>query len=399
MSETYIVSAVRTAIGKFGGALKDVSPVDLCAHVMKAAIDRAAIDAADLDLYIFGNILKHGHGQLVPRHAAFKAGIPAEVDGYAVDMLCSSGMMSVMNGDAAIRAGDADLVLVGGVESMSQAGFVLSARARWGYKLLIGDNVERLQDAMLVDGLTDPLTGELMGEETERLCAVHGVTRAELDEVACLSHARAAEARASGKFADEIAPYAIQERKRTVLFAEDEGIRSDTTMETLAALRPAFAREGVLTAGNSSQISDGAAALVLASPRAVQRYDLKPIARILGGAWAGVDSWRFVEGPAPAIRKLLRKLDASLDSFDLIENNEAFALNNVLLRRLLEIPYEKMNVHGGAIALGHPIGASGARILVTLVHALRAHGKPRGLATLCHGVGGATALAVELCEK
>lgn len=396
MSETYIVSAVRTAIGKFGGALKDVSPVDLCAHVMKAAIDRAAIDAADLDLYIFGNILKHGHGQLVPRHAAFKAGIPAEVDGYAVDMLCSSGMMSVMNGDAAIRAGDADLVLVGGVESMSQAGFVLSARARWGYKLLIGDNAERLQDAMLVDGLTDPLTGELMGEETERLCAVHGVTRAELDEVACLSHARAAEARASGKFADEIAPYAIQERKRTVLFAEDEGIRSDTTMETLAALRPAFAREGVLTAGNSSQISDGAAALVLASPRAVQRYDLKPIARILGGAWAGVDSWRFVEGPAPAIRKLLRKLDASLDSFDLIENNEAFALNNVLLRRLLEIPYEKMNVHGGAIALGHPIGASGARILVTLVHALRAHGKPRGLATLCHGVGGATALAVEL---
>ncbi|MEJ5247934.1 MAG: thiolase family protein [Caldilinea sp.] len=396
MSETYIVSAVRTAIGKFGGALKDVSPVDLCAHIMKAAIDRAAIDAADLDLYIFGNILKHGHGQLVPRHAAFKAGIPAEVDGYAVDMLCSSGMMSVMNGDAAIRAGDADLVLVGGVESMSQAGFVLSARARWGYKLLIGDNAERLQDAMLVDGLTDPLTGELMGEETERLCAVHGVTRAELDEVACLSHARAAEARASGKFADEIAPYAIQERKRTVLFAEDEGIRSDTTMETLAALRPAFAREGVLTAGNSSQISDGAAALVLASPRAVQRYDLKPIARILGGAWAGVDSWRFVEGPAPAIRKLLRKLDASLDSFDLIENNEAFALNNVLLRRLLEIPYEKMNVHGGAIALGHPIGASGARILVTLVHALRAHGKPRGLATLCHGVGGATALAVEL---
>jgi acetyl-CoA C-acetyltransferase len=396
MSETYIVSAVRTAIGKFGGALKDVSPVDLCAHVMKAAIDRAAIDAADLDLYIFGNILKHGHGQLVPRHAAFKAGIPAEVDGYAVDMLCSSGMMSVMNGDAAIRAGDADLVLVGGVESMSQAGFVLSARARWGYKLLIGDNAERLQDAMLVDGLTDPLTGELMGEETERLCAVHGVTRAELDEVACLSHARAAEARASGKFADEIAPYAIQERKRTVLFAEDEGIRSDTTMETLAALRPAFAREGVLTAGNSSQISDGAAALVLASPRAVQRYDLKPIARILGGAWAGVDSWRFVEGPAPAIRKLLRKLDASLDSFDLIENNEAFALNNVLLRRLLEIPYEKMNVHGGAIALGHPIGASGARILVTLVHALRTHGKPRGLATLCHGVGGATALAVEL---
>ncbi|MBO9391491.1 thiolase family protein [Caldilinea sp.] len=394
-SEVYIVSAVRTPIGKFGGALKDVSPVDLCTHVMKAAIERAAIDAANLDLYIFGNILKHGHGQLVPRHAAFKAGIPAEVDGYAVDMLCSSGMMSVMNGATAIRAGDADLVLVGGVESMSQAGFVLSARARWGYKLLIGDNVEHLQDAMLVDGLTDPLTGELMGEETERLCAAHGVTRTELDEVACLSHMRAAEARASGKFTDEIVPYPIQERKRTTLFAEDEGIRSDTTMETLAALRPAFAREGVLTAGNSSQISDGAAAMVLASSRAVQQYGLKPLAKILGGVWAGVDSWRFVEGPVPAIRKLLQRLDADLDSFDLIENNEAFALNNVLLRRILEIPYEKINVHGGAIALGHPIGASGARILVTLVHALRLHGKRRGLATLCHGVGGATAMAVE----
>jgi len=394
-SEVYIVSAVRTPIGKFGGALKDVSPVDLCTHVMKAAIERAAIDAANLDLYIFGNILKHGHGQLVPRHAAFKAGIPAEVDGYAVDMLCSSGMMSVMNGATAIRAGDADLVLVGGVESMSQAGFVLSARARWGYKLLIGNNVEHLQDAMLVDGLTDPLTGELMGEETERLCAAHGVTRTELDEVACLSHMRAAEARASGKFTDEIVPYPIQERKRTTQFAEDEGIRSDTTMETLAALRPAFAREGVLTAGNSSQISDGAAAMVLASSRAVQQYGLKPLAKILGGVWAGVDSWRFVEGPVPAIRKLLQRLDADLDSFDLIENNEAFALNNVLLRRILEIPYEKINVHGGAIALGHPIGASGARILVTLVHALRIHGKRRGLATLCHGVGGATAMAVE----
>uniref|UniRef100_A0A7C1FFN8 acetyl-CoA C-acetyltransferase n=1 Tax=Caldilinea aerophila TaxID=133453 RepID=A0A7C1FFN8_9CHLR len=393
--EVYIVSAVRTPIGKFGGALKDVSPVDLCAHVMKAAIERAAIDAANLDLYIFGNILKHGHGQLVPRHAAFKAGIPAEVDGYAVDMLCSSGMMSVMNGATAIRAGDADLVLVGGVESMSQAGFVLSARARWGYKLLIGDNVEHLQDAMLVDGLTDPLTGELMGEEAERLCAAHGVTRTELDEVACLSHTRAAEARASGKFTNEIVPYPIQERKRTTQFAEDEGIRSDTTMETLAALRPAFARGGVLTAGNSSQISDGAAAMVLASSRAVQQCGLKPLAKILGGAWAGVDSWRFVEGPVPAIRKLLQKLDADLDSFDLIENNEAFALNNVLLRRILEIPYEKINVHGGAIALGHPIGASGARILVTLVHALRIHDKRRGLATLCHGVGGATAMALE----
>lgn len=396
MSETYIVAATRTAIGKFGGTLKDVSPVDLAAHVMKAAVSRAGVAPDQLDLYIFGNILKHGHGQLLPRHAALKAGIPATVDGYAVDMLCSSGMMSVMNAAMTIRAGEADLVLAGGVESMSQAGFVLSARARWGYKLLIGGATEQLQDAMLVDGLTDPLTGELMGEETERLCAEHGVTRSELDEVAHLSNARAAGAATTGKFAAEIAPLEITDRKKTVVLAADEGIRADTTRETLAALRPAFGKEGVLTAGNSSQLSDGAAALVLASDRAVKQYGLKPLAKVLGGAWAGVESWRFVEGPVPAVRKLMDKLGANLDSFDLVENNEAFALNNVLLRRLLGVSYDKMNVHGGAIALGHPIGASGARILVTLVHALHTHGKARGLATLCHGVGGATAVAVEV---
>ena len=189
---TYIISAVRTPIGKFGGALKDLSPVDLGAYVMKAAVARAGIEAKELDQYIFGNILKHGHGQLVPRHAAIKAGIPVEVDGYAVDMLCSSGMMATMNGDTAIRAGDADLVLVGGMESMSQAGFMLSHRARWGYKLLIGNAREEVKDVLLADGLTDPMTGELMGEETERLCTEHKVTRAELDEVACLSQQRAA---------------------------------------------------------------------------------------------------------------------------------------------------------------------------------------------------------------
>ncbi len=397
MSDAYIVSATRTAIGKFGGTLKDVSPVDLGAHVMKAAVARAGVEPQHLDLYSFGNILKHGHGQLVPRHAALKAGIPAEVDGYAIDMLCSSGMMSVINGDMAIRAGDADLVLAGGIESMSQAGFVLSARARWGYKLLLG-NAEQLQDALLVDGLTDPITGELMGEETERLCTLHGVTRAELDEVAYLSQTRATAATAAGNLRAEIAPYEVRERRRNITLAVDEGLRTETTLETLGLLPPAFAKEGVLTAGNSSQLSDGAAALVLASEQAVKQYGLKPIAKILGGAWAGVESWRFVEGPIPAIRKLMKKLDADVASFDLVENNEAFALNNVLLRKLLGIPYDKINVHGGAIAMGHPIGASGARILVTLVHALRTHGKARGLASLCHGVGGATVVAVEVVE-
>lgn len=396
MNETYIISAVRTPIGKFGGGLKDLSPVDLGAHVMKAALARAGIEGKDLDLFVFGNILKHGHGQLVPRHAALKAGLPQEVDGYAVDMLCSSGMMSTMNGDMAIRAGEADLVMVGGIESMSQAGFHLSHKARWGYKLLIGDNREQVTDILLADGLTDPMTGELMGEETERLVKEYGITRPELDEVAYLSNLRAAAATESGAFRAEIAPVTIQERKKTTVLDKDEGIRADTTMESLAGLRPAFGKDGMLTAGNSSQISDGAAALVLASKKAVEAHNLKPIARLLGGAWAAVEPWRFVEGPIPAINKLMKKLNTSVDSFDLFENNEAFSLNNVLLRRALEIPYEKINVYGGAIALGHPIGASGARIIVTLLNALQQQGKQRGLASLCHGTGGATAVAVEL---
>lgn len=398
MNETYIVSAVRTPIGKFGGSLKDLSPVALGAHVMQAALARAGVEGKALDLFIFGNILKHGHGQLLPRHAAIKAGIPTEVDGYAVDMLCSSGMMSTMNGDMTIRAGEADLVMVGGIESMSQAGFHLSHKARWGYKLLIGDNKEQVSDILLTDGLTDPMTGELMGEETERLVTTHQVSRTELDEVAYLSNIRAAAAIENGKFSKEIAPVEIVERRKTILFAQDEGVRADTTMASLGGLRPAFGKEGKLTAGNSSQLSDGAAALILASKKAVEAYNLKPLARILGGAWAAVEPWRFVEGPIPAIHKLLKKIDRRIDDFELFENNEAFSLNNVLLRRALEIPYEKINVYGGAIALGHPIGASGARIIVTLLHALQQEGKSRGIASLCHGTGGGTAVALELME-
>lgn len=396
MSETYIVSAVRTPIGKFGGSLKDISPVDLGAHVMKAALARAGIEGKDLDLFVFGNILKHGHGQLLPRHAAIKAGIPTEVDGYAVDMLCSSGMMSTMNADMAIRAGEAEIVMAGGIESMSQAGFHLSHKARWGYKLLIGNNAEQVSDILLADGLTDPITGELMGEETERLVTEHGVSREELDEVAYLSNIRAAAATENGKFSHEIAPIEITERRKTILFANDEGMRADTTMDSLAGLRAAFTKDGKLTAGNSSQISDGAAALILASGAAVEKHGLKPVAKFLGGSWAAVEPWRFVEGPIPAIQKLTKKIGRSVDDFELFENNEAFSLNNVLLRRALEIPYEKINVYGGAIALGHPIGASGARVIVTLLNALQQEGKQLGLASLCHGTGGGTAVAVEM---
>jgi len=363
---------------------------------MRSALTRAELSGEALDLYIFGQILKHGHGQLAPRQAALRAGIPNTVDGYAVDMLCSSGMTSVINAAQAIRAGDADIVLAGGVESMSQAGFLQSYRARWGYKLLVGNQREELMDILIHDGLRDPTTGELMGEETERLIADYGVTRAELDEVAYLSNARAATATASGAFQAEIEPLEIQERRKAVRFATDEGIRSDTTLDSLGALRPAFGQNGLLTAGNSSQLSDGAAALILASERVVQERGLRPLARILGSSWAAGEPWRFVEAPLPAIQKLLKKLALSIDDFQLFENNEAFSLNNVLLRRAFEIPYERINVHGGAIALGHPVGASGARILVTLLYALRQYDQQRGIASLCHGLGGGTAVALEL---
>lgn len=394
MREVYVVAAVRTPIGKFGGVFKDVSPVDLGAHAMREALVRAGVEGKALDLYIFGNVLRAGHGQLLPRQAALKAGIPKEVDGYQVDMVCASGMMAALNAVQFLRTGEAHLVLAGGMESMSQAGFYLSHRARWGYKFLLGAP-ENLQDILLRDGLSDPFTGEAMGEQAERLAQDHGVTRQEIDEAAYLSHKRAAEATEKGLFAWEIAPMEVQGRKVPVVVDRDEGIRPETTLESLAALRPAFKKDGVLTAGNSSQISDGAAALLLASEEAVKAHGLKPIAKVLGGAWAAGEPWRFPEAPIPAAKRLLDRLGMRVSDFGLFENNEAFALNNVLFSRLLGVPYERLNVFGGAVALGHPIGASGARILVTLLNALRAKGEERGLAAICHGTGGSVAFAVE----
>lgn len=394
MSEAFIVASVRTPIGRFGGALRDLSPAELGAQAVRAALERAGIDGADLDLYILGHVLRAGHGQLVPRQAAIKAGVPEEVDGYAIDMVCSGGMMAVINAANLIRLGDADLVLAGGVESMSQAGFYVSHRARWGYKFLLG-SPEHLTDIMLYDGLTDPITGDSMGEETERLAAEHHLGRDELDEIAFMSQRRATEATQKGWFKKEIVPIEVKTRTGTQVVDTDEGVRPTTTMEALRALRPAFQQGGVLTAGNSSQISDGAAALVLASSQAVERHSLQPVARILGGSWAAGETWRFPEAPIPAVKKLLNKLDMKLNAFDLFENNEAFALNNILFHRMLGVRYEQLNPFGGAVALGHPLGASGVRILVTLLNALDHGGGKRGLAAICHGSGGGTALAVE----
>jgi len=394
MPDVFIASAVRTPIGKFGGALMSHSPADLAAVAMQGALDAANISGSDLDLYIFGNVLRAGHGQLIPRQAAFKIGIPAHVDGLQIDMVCSSGMMSLMQASALIRAGDADVVLAGGVENMSNTGFFLSSRARWGYKLLMG-KPENVTDLLLHDGLTDPMSGEAMGVQTERLAAEHKISRQELDEIAAASHQRAASAWESGLFDSETVGIEYKKRRETVILEQDEGIRADTTTESLSALRPAFSKDGVLTAGNSSKISDGAAALVLASTEAVKRLGLTPIARLTGGAWSAGEPWRFPEAPVPAVKKILSRSNLSISDFDLFENNEAFAINSILFNRMLDVPYDRLNVNGGAIALGHPIGCSGARIIVTLLHALNNRGGTNGLAAICHGTGGGTAVSVE----
>jgi len=393
MRDVYLAAAVRTPIGRFGGALKDKSPVDLAAPVMEAALDRADVEGDALDIFIFGNVLRAGHGQLVPRQAALQAGIPDTIDGYAVDMVCASSMMSIMNGATMIKAGEAELVLAGGTESMSSAGFYLDSDARWGYTMK--PNGAQVQDIMHRDGLSDPMSGDAMGEQTERLCKEVGVTREELDEVAARSQQRAARATRECFFEDEITPIEYQTRKGMEALETDEGIRPDTTAETLANLNPAFRENGVLTAGNSSQISDGAAAVVLASADAVEAHGLTPLAKVGSGQWSAGKSWRFPEAPIPAVRQVLDETGTTVDDYDLFENNEAFALNNILFHRELGVPHDEINVHGGAIALGHPIGASGTRILVTLLHALRQHDGTLGLAAICHGTGGGVALPIE----
>ena len=394
MRDVYIATAVRTPIGRFGGALVKHSAVDLAAHVIEAVIQRSGIDPANLDLFTFGQVLRAGQGQLIPRQAAIKAGVPNSVDGFAVDMVCSSGMMSIMLASTMIRAGEADVILAGGTESMSGAGFYLSPRARWGYKYLAGAP-EQLVDVLEYDGLTDPFSGDAMGRQTERLASERGVTRRELDEVAASSHQKAIAAAEKGLFEAEVAPITYRERREEKTLAHDEGVRANTTADSLAKLRPAFTKDGVLTAGNSSQISDGAAALLLVSKEVLDKYGLTPLGKLGASAWAAGEPYKFPEAPIPAVNSVLAKSGTAIGDYDLFENNEAFAINNLLFTRMLDVPSERLNVHGGAIALGHPIGCSGARIIVTLLHALHNLDKSLGLASICHGTGGGTAVAIE----
>ena len=391
MNDVYILSAARTAIGKFGGGLSTVPATELGAAAIRAAVERAHIDPARVDEAIMGQVIQAGAGQAPARQAALKGGLPDGVSATTINKVCGSGLKAVMIGAAVIRAGDAELIVAGGMENMNLGPYLLPG-ARAGYRL---GNAE-LVDATVHDGLWCAICDVHMGIHAERVAAKHEVSRAAQDEFAVRSHQRALAAIAQGRFADEIVPVEVPGKKGPTIVDTDENPRADTSLEALARLRPAFQPDGgTVTAGNAPGITDGAAALVLASADAVARDGLAPIARILGYSQADVaPEWLF-EAPISGVRRLLEKLDASLDSFDLIEINEAFAAQVLADGNALGFDWDRVNVNGGAIALGHPIGASGARVLTTLLYELRRRGGGRGLATLCLGGGGAVALAVE----
>lgn len=392
MREVVIASAVRTAIGKFGGSLTPLSAPQMGAVVIKEALDRAALKPEQVDEVIMGNVLQAGLGQNPARQAAIFAGLPVEVPAFTVNKVCGSGLKCVELAAQSILAGDNDIVVAGGMESMSNAPFTVSGKARWGLKM--GD--QKMVDVMIRDGLWDAFNDYHMGITSENVAEKFGVTREDQDEVACRSQQRAIEAIKSGAFKEEIVPVTIKTKKGEKVFDTDEFPKEGTTMEVLAKLRPAFKKGGTVTAGNASGLNDGAAALVIMSADKAKELGIKPMAKIVSYASAGVDPAIMGIGPIPASRKALAKAGLEVKDMDLVEANEAFAAQTVEVGRELQLDWAKTNVNGGAIALGHPIGASGARILVTLLYALKHRDKKRGLATLCIGGGMGTATVVEM---
>ena len=392
MREVVIASAVRTAIGKFGGSLLPLSAPELGAIVIKEALKRANVPGEKVDEVIFGNVLQAGLGQNPARQASIKAGLPIEVPAFTVNKVCGSGLKCVELAAQSILAGDNDIVVAGGMENMSNAPFVTSGKARWGLRM--GDS--KLVDVMIKDGLWDAFNNYHMGITSENVAEKFGVTREDQDEVSARSQQRAIAAIKSGAFKDEIVPVTIKTKKGETVFDTDEFPREGTTTEILAKLRPAFKQGGTVTAGNASGLNDGAAALVIMSAEKAQELGIKPMAKILSYASAGVDPAIMGIGPIPASRKALSKAGLEVKDLDLIEANEAFAAQFVEVGRELNFDPDKVNVNGGAIALGHPIGASGARILVTLLYALKNRDKKLGLATLCIGGGMGTSAVVEM---
>ena len=391
MTTAVILSACRTPIGSFGGSLKDLSAADLGAIVIREAIARAGIDAADVGDVIMGCVLQAGSGMNVARQASLKAGVPVEVPAETVNRVCGSGLTAVVHAVEAVKAGYVDLVVAGGTESMSNAPFIMKG-ARWGYRM---GNAEII-DSMLAEGLTCAIKGCHMGNTAEEIVTRYKVSREDQDAFAAESQRRAEAAITSGVFRDEIVVVEIPQKKGSAMKVErDEYPRAGTTVEKLAALRPAFAKDGTVTAGNASGINDGASALVVTSEERATTMGKRPLARILSYCTTGVDPMIMGMGPVEALRKAADRAGLTLTDLDLFELNEAFASQSLAVVRELNLDPAKVNVHGGAIALGHPIGASGARILTTLVHALRARGGGRGAAALCVGGGMGTAMIVE----
>jgi acetyl-CoA C-acetyltransferase len=394
MSQTVvvIVSAVRTALGNFNGSLKDVSAPELGAIVIKEALERAGVNPDQVDEVIMGNVLQAGLGQNPARQAAIRAGIPESASSLTINKVCGSGLKAVHLATQAILAGDAEIVVAGGMENMSQAPYLLK-NAREGFKM--GD--QKLIDSLTTDGLTCVFNDYHMGMTAENLASKYSITRAEQDEFSAWSQAKAVAAIEAGRFKDEIVPVVIQQRKgEPIVVDTDEYPKKGTTAEKLARLRPAFKKDGSVTAGNASGINDGAAALVVMSQKKADELGLQPLVTIKANASAGVDPSIMGIGPVPAVRKVLEKAALSMEDLNLIEANEAFAAQSLAVDRELHFNKQILNVNGGAIALGHPIGASGARILVTLIHEMKRRNASVGLATLCIGGGQGVATIVEL---
>jgi acetyl-CoA C-acetyltransferase len=391
-AEAVIVAAVRTAIGSFNGSLKNISAPELGAAVIKDALKQAGVKPEQVDEIIMGNVLQAGLGQNPARQAAIKAGVPESASSMTINKVCGSGLKAVHLAAQAIIAGDADVVVAGGMENMSQAPYLLK-NARDGFKM--GD--QKLVDSMISDGLWCAFNDYHMGVTAENLCAKYEIGRGEQDEFAASSQEKAAKAIEEGKFKDEIVPIEIPQRKGDpVVFDTDEYPKKGTTAEKLGGLRPAFKKDGSVTAGNASGINDGAAALVVMSRAKADELGLKPLVVIKGNASAGVDPSIMGIGPVDAVKKALKKSGMTMDQMELIEANEAFAAQSLAVDRELNFNKEILNVNGGAIALGHPIGASGARILVTLIHEMKRRQAKTGLATLCIGGGQGVATVVEL---
>jgi acetyl-CoA C-acetyltransferase len=391
-TEAVIVAAVRTAIGSFNGSLKNISAPDLGAAVIKDALKQAGVKPDQVDEVIMGNVLQAGLGQNPARQAAMKAGLPESASSMTINKVCGSGLKAVHLAAQAIIAGDAEIVVAGGMENMSQAPYLLK-NARDGFKM--GD--QKLVDSMISDGLWCAFNDYHMGVTAENLCSKYEIGRSEQDEFAAASQERASKAIEEGKFKDEIVPIEIPQRKGDpIVFDTDEYPKKGTTAEKLGGLRPAFKKDGSVTAGNASGINDGAAALVVMSRAKAEELGLKPLVVIKANASAGVDPSIMGIGPVTAVKKALDKAGMSLEQMELIEANEAFAAQSLAVDRELNFNKDILNVNGGAIALGHPIGASGARILVTLIHEMKRRNAKAGLATLCIGGGQGVATVVEL---